>query len=401
MISRMGWLPGWALQRLVRGTADVRDRLSGRFSPARPRRLILCVADHFEPGNADASEAVARRRLERWLHEYPRRFGDLRDSDGRPPRHTFFYPIDMYRPSELDGLGELCRAGFGEVEIHLHHDDDTSSNLRRTLLEFKARFAERHGQLARVRTPNPASTPETDRDRDRDHNVRYAFVHGNWALDNSRPDGRWCGVNDELDVLRETGCYADFTMPSAPSPTQTRTVNSIYRAVDDPRRPKSHDRGRPVRGPGSTPPERSLLIVQGPLMLDFGRRKWGVAPRLENADLLGNHPPSARRLRLWMKAAIRVPSRPDWFFVKLHTHGANDRNIDMLLGEPARRFHEDLARAAKDDPAFRYHYATAREVYNLIRAAEAGWQGSVEDARDFELVWNGGRGSDRGGPSTK
>ncbi|MEJ7636728.1 MAG: hypothetical protein WKF75_01760 [Singulisphaera sp.] len=52
-------------------------------------------------------------------------------------------------------------------------------------------------------------------------------------------------VNNEIDVLRETGCYADFTLPSAPSPTQTRQINSIYYASDDPRRPKSHDRGSP------------------------------------------------------------------------------------------------------------------------------------------------------------
>src|SRR5258707_498316 len=74
----------------------------------------------------------------------------------------------------------------------------------------------------------------------------YAFIHGNWALDNSRPDGRWCGINNELDVLRETGCFADFTLPSAPSPCQTSTINRIYYAVDDPKRPKSHDTGFPI-----------------------------------------------------------------------------------------------------------------------------------------------------------
>ena len=50
--------------------------------------------------------------------------------------------------------------------------------------------------------------------------LRFAFIHGNWSLDNSRPDGRWCGLNNELILLRELGCYADFTLPSAPSDTQ-------------------------------------------------------------------------------------------------------------------------------------------------------------------------------------
>ena len=39
----------------------------------------------------------------------------------------------------------MCRAGYGEVEIHLHHDHDTAEGLRLKLLEFKKTLAERHG----------------------------------------------------------------------------------------------------------------------------------------------------------------------------------------------------------------------------------------------------------------
>jgi len=51
------------------------------------------------------------------------------------------------------------------------------------------------------------------------------------------------------------------------------------------------------------------------------------------------------------------------------------------------RFHQGLAARAEADPQFHFHYVTAREMYNLARAAEAGWKGSVEAARDFELVF--------------
>jgi len=258
------------------------------------------------------------------------------------------------------------------VEVHLHHDNDTAENLRRTLTEARDLLAARHGQLARHRrTGEPA----------------YGFIHGNWSLDNSRPDGRLCGVNNELDVLRETGCYADFTMPAFPSPCQTRTVNSIYYAVGRPGCPKSHDTGSPA-GPGR-PPRRGLLMIQGPLVLDWGRRKWGLLPRVENGCLQGNQPPSARRLDLWLAARVRVPTRPDWYFVKLHTHGANERNMPVLLGDPMVRFHDALAARAAADPDFRYHYVTAREMANLVRAAEAGWSGPVAAARDFEWEWQG------------
>ena len=75
--------------------------------------------------------------------------------------------------------------------------------------------------------------------------------------------------------------------------------------------------------------------------------------------------------------------------MKLHTHGATESNQKVLLGEAMVAFHEELARRAKADRRFCFHYVTAREMYNLVRAAESGWTGDVARARDFELVWNG------------
>src|SRR5690348_12371924 len=62
-----------------------------------PRRgdevhLLLCVTDHYEPMAGKVAPEVARERVARWVRDYPRRLGGFRDSDGRPPRHTFFYP---------------------------------------------------------------------------------------------------------------------------------------------------------------------------------------------------------------------------------------------------------------------------------------------------------------------
>lgn len=333
--------------------------------------VLLCMADHFEPCWNTSSQDVARKRVRRWVEEYPARLGEFRDSDGRPPRHTFFYPIEEYEPEHVDALAELCAAGFGEVEVHLHHDHDTAEGLRRKLLDFKNLLWERHGLLSRHRTTGE---------------VAYGFVHGNWALDNARPDGRWCGVNNELDVLRETGCYADFTLPSAPDPTQTRKINRIYYAVDDPQQPKSHDSGTDI---GVRPiPENALLLIQGPLVLDWRTRKWGILPHVENGCIQESQPPRMERLSLWLKARVQVPSRPDWFFVKLHTHGAVEDNYQALLGEPMVEFHQALRRYAEDHPHFHYHYVSAREMVNLARAAEAGWRGTVSAARDYELVGN-------------
>jgi hypothetical protein len=342
------------------------------WQPGEPVHVLICLADHYEPNWNASGPEEAMARVQRWVREYPAQFGDLRDSDGRPPQHSFFYPMEEYDPAHLDALAQLCRDGYGEVEIHLHHDNDTAEALREKMLEYREVLAQRHGLLSRDRVTGELS---------------YGFIHGNWALDNCRPDGHWCGVNNELDILRETGCYADFTLPSAPDRTQTRKINSLYYACDDPERPKSHDWGVDV---GAAPaPDNSLLLIQGPLVLDWGRRKWGLVPRIENGCVQASQPPSMERLELWLKARVQVPARPDWVFVKLHTHGAHGQATDdLLLGEQLARFYRALAERAASDSNFHVHYVTAREMYNLVRAAEAGWTGSVAEARDYQLISN-------------
>jgi hypothetical protein len=340
--------------------------------PGEETHVLLCLADHYEPKGGNASPELAVRRVRNWVEKYPRLFGGFRDSDGRAPRHSFFYPLEEYEPHFLDELTGLCQAGFGEVEVHIHHRNDTAESLYGQLVEFRDVLVGRHSQLARDRHTGA---------------LGYGFIHGNWSLCNSRPDGDWCGVNDELSVLRDTGCYADFTLPSAPSATQTARINSLYYARSSPDRPRGHDDGVDV-GNGIAP-YGSMLMIQGPLLFDWGNRKLGLLPRLENGCVQGSQPPTLRRLDLWMRARIQVPSRPDWFFVKLHAHGAQEESQAILLGDAMVRFHEELAELAGRDPHFHFHYVTAREMANLVWAAEAGWRGSVTDARDYRLLWNG------------
>lgn len=343
---RVRGLPAGALTSLLRPR---------RGSSSDVRHLFICIADHWEPKWARPSREVERERVQRWAVEYPKLAEQFADSTGRPPQHSFFYPEEEYEPEHLDAVAEICRKGFGDVEVHLHHDNDTSEGTREKLSGFVETLHRRHGLLR----------------QDSEGRIRYAFIHGNWALDNSRQDGRWCGVNDELTILMETGCYVDMTMPSAPADCQTRTVNSIYYATDDPLRPKSHDSGVAARV-GEEPPDQSLLLIQGPLALDWQNRKWGVMPRIENGDLTGSRPATLRRLKMWIDAGVTVEGRDDWRFIKLHTHGTQDANADMLLGEPMRRFHAELAEYARTQDDFEYHYVTPWEMYGLVQAARTG-----------------------------
>jgi hypothetical protein len=330
------WLPSYA--------ASVGRRRTPK--PGEPVHLLICVCDHFEPKRGGVPAAVAAERVRRWVEEYPKQLDRFRDSAGRPPQHTFFYPAEEYEPEYLDALAGLCRAGYGDVEIHLHHDEDTAENLRRTLIDFKTTLHERHGLLRR--------DPRTGE-------VVYGFIHGNWALDNCRADGRHCGVDNELSVLVETGCYADFTLPSAPSETQTRTINQLYWAVGRPGKRKSHDTGVPV--PAGPKPPGALLMIPGPLVLDWTRPKFGLLPRIENGCLQGSQPPTGERIDNWVRAGVEIPdSGVRTLAAKLHTHGAEESNMPVLFGEPAVRFHEALRERADRDPAFRYSYVTAWEL---------------------------------------
>ena len=333
-----------------------------------PVHVMFCFVDHFEPNWGRVDMATQRARVDRWCRDYRALAGAHRDADGRPPQHSFFYPEEEYVEEHLDKLAQLCADGYGEIEIHLHHDNDTAENFNATIDRFNKLLHERHGALPR--------DPRTGQ-------LRFGFIHGNWSLDNSRADGRWCGINNELILLRELGCYADFTLPSAPSDTQTKTSNAIYYATDDPLRPKSHDSGVPVRVGGEA--SGDLMIVQGPLGLNWRERKFGVLPRIENADVRRGCPPTPERVDAWVATGIHVEGRPEWVFVKVHTHGTQERDMDTLLGDAAQRMHEHLERVYNDGKRHVLHYVTARETYNIIKAAEAGKRGDPNTWRDFEL----------------
>jgi len=366
------WLVGY-----LRSVAARPRRIEG------PRHLLFCLVDHFEPFRDDVSVESARELVARWRDDSPRLFDSIRDADGRSPRHTFFYPEEEYDEKSLAWLADLCSRGYGEVEIHIHHRNDTKDGLREKLSGFRDILRQHHGFLGTDPTAG----------------IRYGFIHGNWALCNSRPDGDWCGVNEELGVLVETGCYADFTFPSAPSPTQPRVVNQVYYARDRPGRPRGYDVGESVsvelaydggEGKGMTTKHPNggesggpLLMVQGPLALDWARRKFGVLPRVDNGEISGVNPPTHARAALWARQHIHVQGRPDWIIVKAHTHGCVPRNMAVLLGDRMRDFHKSLNRLFNDGETWQLHYVTAREVFNIVKAAEAGYSGSPDNYRDF------------------
>jgi hypothetical protein len=345
------WLRGYGRHLARRAVAP---------RPTGTRHLLFAFCDHWEPLWGKASDDVGRARVAAWHTGYPALAHDFRDHDGRPPRHSFFFPGEEYRPYFVDALADLARRGFGEVEFHLHHDGDTAATVRPKIEAGLADLA-RHGHIS----------------RDDQGAYQWAFIHGNWSLANSRPDGRWCGVDDELPLLFELGCYADFTFPSAPDACQPDMVNQIYWPAGDLTRRRSFEDGEPaVVGTAHTD---RLLMITGPLAL-VG--KGGMRMRLENGALTGDDPPTAARVDDWVAQDIHVDGRPEWVFVKVHTHGAIEGTAASLLGDGGRALHTALA-TYNDGEKWRLHYVTAREMYNVARAAMDGKGGDPSAWFDY------------------
>ena len=352
------WLPGYFLHSLSKSSNN-------------PAHLIITVADHFEPcftnsyGNF-ASVEVQVARVKDWAAKYVQSADRYRDSDGYPFKHTYFYPAEHYHGEVLEALSRHCREGWGEIEVHLHHgiERPASSQNTRTMLETFRDQLVSHGCLSHVEGSNT---------------VNYGFVHGNWALANSN-GGRFCGVDDELQILAETGCYADFTLPSAPDPAQIAKVNSIYECSLPLNRRSPHRRGNDLRV--GNPPKQLPVIMQGPLVPHF--KPGTLLPKIENGELTVKNPPTLQRLQLWQSAGIGIRNRPEWCFIKLHCHGMNPWDEPAMHGELKIGFLRDVSEVTKAN-GVQVHYASAREMFNIALAACDGKSGNPNAYRDYRL----------------
>jgi len=325
-------------------TPYLKDRLRRVVRPAKPRRAWVVVADHYEPVGRSRSAGEALRKVAAWNERWPRIAEDApRDAAGHRPQYTFFYPQEEYRYELLEAIAGIKRLGIGDVEVHLHHDNEQRESFIGKVTEYCHRLTDDHGLLRR-----------------QDGRTVFGFIHGNWALDNSRPDGRWCGLNGEIALLRDLGCYADFTMPSAPSATQGRVINQIYWCTNNPEnQPRSYDHGIEATVGGGRMGD--LLMITGPLGLRFGDR---LMPRLETGEIAGYDLPTPARVRRWFDLAPTVGNN---LFLKLFTHGAADRNLDPLLGGALGNLFLWIAEEAKRRE-IEIHWATAWQMY---QAAEA------------------------------
>jgi hypothetical protein len=153
-------------------------------------------------------------------------------------------------------------------------------------------------------------------------------------------------------------------------------VNSIY-AVRDDAEPKSYDKTLPLTAlsDGSA----DLMIFQGPLIFSKSLNVRHLFLDLDDGDIHANEHASPSRVDRWVRANVHVPKRPDWVFVKLFGHGiSTPEEAEAILGEDFDEALTYLEHAYNDGTRYVLHYITAREAYNLARAAAEGATGEPQ-----------------------
>jgi hypothetical protein len=339
------WIPGFVLNRMYNETA------------AGPKHIFFFYTDHFEPGANKAS-------MDRWVAEYPKIADRHHDSVGRPAQHSWFYPGEQPIDYNLESLRKLVDGGYGEVELHYHHANDTPESGRKKFADAVVWF-QKFGYL-----------------KGTDGKTHFGFIHGNWGLDNSRGN-EYCGNYRELQTLLDLGCYADFTFPSIWWESQPSIVNSIFESVDDDR-PKSYDKGTLVRAGRSS--IGGLTIFEGPLLLALTPSPSKLFALVEDGNIHLVDPVNERRVDLWVKANVHVQGRPDWVFIKVHGHGASTpEDMQETLGGGLERGLSYLERHYNDGSKFVLHYVTAREAYNVARAAADGKTGDPQQYMNYVI----------------
>src|SRR3989338_911984 len=345
--SRYPWL--WAY---------IADQFQAQDAQATggPTHVMFTFVDHFEPHD--------QATMDRWMASYPEMASRHRDADGRMPQHSWFWYFSYANGREslsyLQQLARLAYQGLGEVELHLHHHDLT-----------ERAFRDKVGRLLQLSRWTGAMVTAQPQPR-----TSFGFIHGLWALDNSREGS--CGINNELTLLRQFGSYADFTHPSW-GPMHPRIVNRLYYATDDPQRPQSYAK-RALMQAGS-PALGDLLIFEGPSVV-----RWqGLRPRYDHGDVTMVDLPTTQRVDDWVRTGIHVQGRPEWVFVKVYTHGAMAQDHEAVLGAWRDRMHAYLEQRYNDGANYVLHYVSAREAYNIAKAAEAGRSGNPNEFRDFVI----------------
>ena len=162
--------------------------------------------------------ATQRTRVDEWCMEARLAIGRATcDCDGTPFLATpISHPAEQYPPPTLEQLAELEADGFGEVEVHAHHGVEK--------LDHGVRISGERWKSSVICSPK-----STNAFRD---SMDLAAVDMRLCMAIWRSPTQWAGairgVDSEMRILAETGCYADLTLArgaaAAPDAANQRAI---------------------------------------------------------------------------------------------------------------------------------------------------------------------------------
>jgi hypothetical protein len=326
-----------------------------------PRDIVLAIVAGISAGESESLSTPIIDSINALCARYI-------DNDSQQFKLTMFAESDS---SLLRRLSYLSEAGACEVEYMLNPKSGVDSVIDR-------KIATEIGLLNKF-----GWGVTTQRE------VSFAVMRVDGG---SRPAS--CDRN-ELEILRGAGCYADLTCASRRSMDQWSLMNTV--AMLQPKLNSMNSRNSARELVAGKLGRGSVLTVNSPLVIAFRRGKW-YRPYLDDGILSVPEHPDPARVDSWIRANVHVRGQPNWLFIKIEIADFVETMSDRVFLQSLNEMLSFFGYAYGDGVRYRLHFASARETYNIARAAEAGREGDAGEYRDYMIKqymsiakWSGGR----------
>jgi hypothetical protein len=127
-------------------------------------------------------------------------------------------------------------------------------------------------------------------------------------------------------------------------------------------------------------------MINGPLALNWRKRRKLFLPAIENGEVAWTCLPTKERVDLWLRVGITVEGWPRWVFVKVYTHGAQENNLSLLLSDRILSFHRYVLEKYDDGERHVLHYVTPWELHWCVKALESGNQDWIARVEAFDYT---------------
>ena len=354
--------------------------------------IIYMHADHFEPGACPID--ICNERLKIWTNDlkklkikpslfvFPSFLMDYRDEKiiTRPSSLTPTI-IKYLKPMENNGA---------DINLHIHHERWTTSSVTTepwiTLLDKKKVTDEQMLITHIIDVKKAFEDVGIDM-------TSWGFVHGMWGLNAS--DTRICNIENEIIILKEHGCFGDFTFPAG-RPRCTPDMSGIF-SVPDKIGKKIYNTGFPLKkGRNRLQEQKNFLIfyptesyfyisIDG-LLINRGKTAYYYGSILDpvkytedKKNTVGVPCPedSLKIIQEWILSSMIINRT---MIIKTHAHsmgnvfwefnGKIENQSPLFQSNHVERM--DMLDKAIDERHIKMHYLTARQLNDFCIQIDKG-----------------------------